>query len=228
MSSLRARSAVLCSVVVIWGAAPGAAIAAPIYTVSFSQTGFTGGATVTGSFTGTDADGDGWLNSFVSGEITGYSMSFSGNVHVGAFSHTITDFAFAGLVGGLVYRLPATFVGDFLGDDGVSPFEGIASGPISGSLLPPPATLYGYRTGPGPTGMFPPPPFGFVEDNTPLGLLNPLGNVDHTFSYVVITGVTTLPGPGTVPEPSTLALVGAGLLAARLRRSRKRPTHPSC
>lgn len=176
-----------------------ATLAVPIQHFAFSQTGYSGGATVTGSFSGSDIDGDGWLNSFVAGELTAYSMAFSGNTVVTPFSHGLLDIVTAGAAGGLVYRLSGPAL---LGDDVVSPFEGIASGPLGGGS-PPPASLFAYRMGFGPTGMN--QPFGFVEDNTPPGIANPMGNIDHNFTnFVVVT---------QIPEPATAMLIGLGLMA---------------
>jgi hypothetical protein len=184
----------------------GHALAGPTHTLTFTQSGFSGGATISGSFSGTDSDGDGWLNSF-QGEIASYSMAFSGNMIVQAFSHSQTDFATAGPGGGLVYRLGMPRL---LGDDITSPFEGIGSGPLGGGATPPPPiTPFAYRTGYGPTGFLP-QPWGFVEDNTAIGLQNPMGNIDVTFQYVVITSATS------VPEPGGLGLVALGALAAWL------------
>lgn len=90
--------------------------------VHFTQSGFTGLGTVTGSFAGVDLDGDGWLNSFT-GEITAFSMSYSGSIYVTAFSQTIGDFASAGAVGGLIYRLGSPLVGDLLGNDATAQLE---------------------------------------------------------------------------------------------------------
>lgn len=106
--------------------------AAPMFT--FTQTGFSGGGTVTGMFGGTDLDNNGFLSSFV-GEITDYSMSFAGDSIIADFSHNLSDLS------GLVYELGSGFIGDGLGG-GV---EGVASnwGGITG---------YDYASGMGPTG----------------------------------------------------------------------------
>jgi len=193
--------------------AAGGAVAVPLLHFSFSQSGFSGGAVIGGTFSGMDGDGDGWLSSFA-GEITAYTMSFSGNAIVGAFSHGIGEFVHAGAAGGLVYRLGSPT----LGDDTGLPIEGISSGALSGSLPPPPpsASQYAYRMGLGPTGMSV-QPFGFVEDNTPLGLANPLGNTDiNTTAFVLVSQIVSM------PEPRTVLLLAAGLLAAVAARSRRR------
>jgi hypothetical protein len=105
----------------------------------FAQGGYPEGATITGTFEGTDVDMDGQLSSFA-GEISAYSMSFSGNSAVGAFSHGFADLF------GLVYDLGSGFIGDGLGGD----VEGVRS--ISAGFL--------YESGPGPTGL----PGGVVTD----------------------------------------------------------------
>lgn len=112
--------------------ASAASQAAPIF--AFTQTGFSGGGTVTGTFSGSDLDNDGFLNSFL-GEITAYSMSFSGDSIIADFSHGLSDLY------GLIYELGSGFIGDGTGGG----TEGIASnwGGISG---------YDYASGLGPTG----------------------------------------------------------------------------
>jgi hypothetical protein len=101
---------------------------------TFTQTGFSGGGTVTGMFGGTDLDNDGFLSSFV-GEITDYSMSFAGDSIIADFSHTLSDLS------GLIYELGSGFVGDGFGGG----TEGIASN-WSG------VTGFDYASGLGPTG----------------------------------------------------------------------------
>jgi hypothetical protein len=108
--------------------------AAPMFT--FTQTGFSGGGTVTGMFSGSDLDNDGFLSSFT-GEITDYAMSFAGDSIVADFSHGLSDLS------GLVYELGSGFIGDGLGGG----TEGVASN-WSG------ATGYDYASGSGPTGGF--------------------------------------------------------------------------
>ncbi len=74
----------------------------------FSQSGFDGGGSLSGTFTGTDLDNNGWLDSAF-GEITAFSVSFSGDANVGAFTHGFDDLV------GLVYRLNGDM---FIGNDG--------------------------------------------------------------------------------------------------------------
>ena len=66
---------------------------------SFSQTGFDDGASITGSFAGEDGDGDGWLFLY---ELSDFSLSFSGNAVVSAFTHS---FANGSGPGNFAYRI---------------------------------------------------------------------------------------------------------------------------
>lgn len=64
-------------------------------TFNFTQKGFQSfqggaGGVITGSFTGEDKNGDGYLN-ILSGEISAYSVSFSGNTDIPAFTHGLGD-----------------------------------------------------------------------------------------------------------------------------------------
>lgn len=70
---------------------------AALYT--FTETGFTDGATITGSFEGTDLNLDGFISgaSFTNlDEISSFNVSFSGNALVSAFSQTYTDLTYFG------------------------------------------------------------------------------------------------------------------------------------
>ena len=100
-----------CSAVAVLLAAP-----AQARSYTFTQGGFTGGGTISGSFEGVDLDGNGQLSSFA-GEVTAFHVDFSGNALVGPFSHGFADFW------GLVYDIGSGFIGDGLGGD----IEGIAS-----------------------------------------------------------------------------------------------------
>jgi hypothetical protein len=88
---------------------------------TFVQDGFTDGASVTGSFSGTDTDGNGQLSWFA-GEVTAFAMTFSGNALVPSFS-----LGFANLFG-LVYDLNGGPLGDGLDIDieGVGAEDAIA------------------------------------------------------------------------------------------------------
>lgn len=67
-------------------------------TFHFTQTGFYEGAVVSGWFTGHDDDGDGWLLPY---EMSDFSLSFSGNSIVGAFTHSMAN----GGASGITYQL---------------------------------------------------------------------------------------------------------------------------
>lgn len=69
---------------------------------SFHQAGFAEGASVSGGFSGTDLDGDGWLFGY---ELTAFTLSFSGNAAVPAFRHTIEN------LNGIEYRIGAPTIG---------------------------------------------------------------------------------------------------------------------
>jgi hypothetical protein len=62
-------------------------------TYSFSQSGFAQGATISGSFTGIDTDGDSQLSSF-NNEISNFFVSFSGNSVVSGWSSTTATLVF--------------------------------------------------------------------------------------------------------------------------------------
>lgn len=103
-------------------------------TFTFSSSGWDGGGLVTGSFSGTDVDVDGQLSSF-DGEVSGFSVSYSGGAIVGPFA-----LAFADLFG-LVYDLD----GGPLGDGLLLNIEGIGAigGAISFVIGPGPAAECG-------------------------------------------------------------------------------------
>lgn len=101
-------------------------------TFSFSVGGWVGGGVATGSFSGTDTDANGQL-SFFDGEITGFSVSYSGGAIVAPIA-----LGFGNLFG-LVYDLD----GGPLGDGLLLDVEGI--GAINGAVS--------FRIGPGPVGV---------------------------------------------------------------------------
>lgn len=95
----------------------------------FTQSGFSEGAVVTLSFSGTDNNADTQITSF-DGEITAFSMSFSGNSIVPAFTLGLADLQ------GLVYDNN----GGPLGDGLLLGIEGVAADD----------TNFNYTAGPGP------------------------------------------------------------------------------
>ena len=76
---------------------------ATVYT--FSQGGYSGGGSISGTFTGSDLDADGQINSR-RGEVTAFSFSFSGDSIVGPFSHGLGDLST------LVYDVGSGAIGD--------------------------------------------------------------------------------------------------------------------
>jgi len=191
-------------------AGTGTANAAPMC-FNFSQTGYSGGASVTGSFCGNDLNNDGWLADVTgsqTGEITSYSMSFSGNGFVPAFSHTLIDLfnPSPGSFDGLVYKIGT----QYLGDDNILPFEGLAAGPFGG-ILGMPGITNAYRTGVGPTSIN--IGYGIVDMTiTPISGQT-LQMTDVTTNYVVVTNA---------PVPAALGLLGSALaVLGFVRRGRQ-------
>ena len=101
---------------------------------SFVQDGFSQGAVVTGTFSGTDANADTFLSSF-DGEVTAFSMAFSGNGIVPAFTLGMDGVLFFGLL----YELDGGPLGDGLGGG----LEGVASVDV----------VFSYQAGPGPFAL---------------------------------------------------------------------------
>jgi hypothetical protein len=102
----------------------------PAGTYSYTIGGWTGGGTVSGSFSGVDFHTDGQLSSFA-GEITAFSMSYSGGSIVGPFGLGSADLF------GLVYDLDGGPLGDGvtgglegIGATGADGFFAIGTGPV--------------------------------------------------------------------------------------------------
>jgi len=102
----------------------------------FTQGGYSDGGVITGAFDATDLNNNGAISSF-DGEVTGFSLSFSGNAIVGSFNHSLSDLR------GLVYDLGSGFIGD--GATGA--VEGLASNWFG-------ASGFDFASGLGPTGVF--------------------------------------------------------------------------
>lgn len=86
--------------------AGGVAFSAPAANAAlynFSQTGFDGGGTVSGSFEATDADSDGWITK---PEVTAFSLSFSGDSIVPDFSQGLAELYILNYIAG------TQFIGD--------------------------------------------------------------------------------------------------------------------
>lgn len=99
------------TIVLIGGATPASALS-----YSFSQSGFDGGGSLSGTFNGTDMNNDGWLD-YSNSEITDFALSFSGESKIQAFNHGTIDLV------GLVYKLGSGFIGDD-GPDGAGELIG--------------------------------------------------------------------------------------------------------
>jgi hypothetical protein len=104
--------ALVASLALVMAAAP--AVAVTNLSFTFSQTGYSEGATVTGAFTGADLDGNGLLVHFPAtggppiahNELTAWSMHFSGNSLSPAFDLSLDDLY------GFVYQLGTAGIGD--------------------------------------------------------------------------------------------------------------------
>lgn len=107
-------------------------VESPLGTYSYAIGGWTGGGTVSGIFTGADSDASGQLSSF-SGEVTGFTMSYTGGSIVGPLGFTFADLF------GLVYDLN----GGPLGDSFALNVEGIGATGAAGS----------FTYGPGPVAL---------------------------------------------------------------------------
>jgi hypothetical protein len=120
----------------------GFALSLPVHALSFSfsQSGFAGGGTIAGTFTGTDLDGNGQLSSFA-GEVTNFTAHFTGNVSVPMFTLSTADLI------GLVFDLHSDLI---LGNGTTGDVEGLAAGNLQ----------VFYSSGLGPNGFS----GGFVEN----------------------------------------------------------------
>jgi hypothetical protein len=170
---------------------------------AFSQIGYAEGATVTGTFSGVDSDGNGILVHFPQEgggppihhlELTAFSMHFSGNSRAPAFDLTLDDLF------GFVFDVDTSGIGDDPAFDptlGQDLIEGI--GAIG-------AVNY-YTSGLGPNGMI----GGFVGQQVDLNDMQDFDVValDSSESLVLVT---------RVPEPTTAWMLLAGMLGLSVRR----------
>jgi hypothetical protein len=165
-------------------------------TFTFSQNGYSEGATVTGRFTGVDLDGNGILVHFPGQvlpqpieilELTEFSMHFSGNSLAPAFDLALDDLF------GFVYQLGTSGIGDDPAND-----------PNIGDLMEGIGVIganYFYTSGQGPNGII----GGHVGGEI---TLDDLLNVDE----LALDSSPNLVLVAAVPEPATLGmLVGAAL-----------------
>jgi PEP-CTERM motif len=74
---------------------------------TFNQNGFTGGGVISGRFVGLDLNHDGQISSF-NGEVTEFSVEFTGDSEVDNFIHTLPNLS------GLVYDIGTEYLGDGL------------------------------------------------------------------------------------------------------------------
>ncbi|MDH5612971.1 MAG: VPLPA-CTERM sorting domain-containing protein [Gammaproteobacteria bacterium] len=151
-------------------------------TYNFYQGGYTEGAFVSGTFELEDYNQDGQLSSFA-GELIDFSMTFSGNSLVNAFSisHIETNY------NEVVYNLYD--LGNFLGDDtntGYSSYEQISAATGTG-------LLYGAGAALG----------ELCVSGFDCGVVNNSGAGDYTYEMVVVS---------SVPVPAAVWLFGSGLL----------------
>ncbi len=117
---------------------------ASVQSYTFTQTGFDEGATISGSFTVNDLDNSG---NIVGGalfddiqEVSAFTLSFSGNSTVGAFSHGLGDLT------ALIYNTGSPYLGDeitpnqeaigtnFDGANGFDYYSGMGFGGFGGAV----------------------------------------------------------------------------------------------
>jgi hypothetical protein len=179
------------------------------HSFTFSQTGYSEGATVTGSFAGVDLDGNGILVHFpvqegapinVS-ELNAFSMHFSGNSRATAFDLALDDLL------GFVYQLGTNGIGD---DPANDPNVGNIQEGI-GAV----GANYFYTSGVGPNSVI----GGYVGGE--LDFADLINVEDHA-----LDSSPNLVLVAAVPEPSTTAMLLAAALAAfsRRRNSMRRMT----
>ncbi|WP_079437102.1 PEP-CTERM sorting domain-containing protein [Zoogloea sp. LCSB751] len=179
-------------------------------TYNFYQAGYSGGGGVSGYFSGTDLNGDGYLVG-THGEIDGFQLSFAGNAAVDAFSIDYADFLQTVSIGwGLIYRLGSTTLGTELNglSDGmlmVFNFDAYGNPLDSVSAVPIANNFSAAAAGPGTLGIASTSIFGTASDAN--------GNIDMAFAPMTLS-LQSVPEPGSL---ALTALAGAALLARRRR-----------
>jgi hypothetical protein len=172
---------------------------------TFAQVGYAEGATVTGSFSGVDLDGNGLLVHFPAFgvappiehlELSSWSMHFSGNSHSPAFDLTLADLY------GFVYEIGSAGVGDDPAFDptiNLNLIEGV--GAIGADHF--------YASGNGPTGMIGGLVGGEIDFNQTGALASHA--LDSSPNLLLVT---------PVPEAASFGLMSAAALAlVAIRRS---------
>ena len=177
--------------------APVAAPAAPLV-YNFSQGGYQGGATVSGSFAGEDLNGDGYLYSFMynPGELTAFELTFSGNDDVAAFTLGLSN------LGGFIFRLGGSVLGDDVGG---------VTGPLSEVLGANNAFL---RFGAAGTINFQAACDGQVTCGA-IEAIPGFARLASSTESIIVTPATA------VPEAGSIGLLGLGALAIGARRRRR-------
>ena len=135
-------------------------------TYSFVQGGYSEGATISGSFTASDDNGDGQLDSFA-GEIAAFSLQFSGNSLVSAFSLGLGD----------LFAFVADLDGTNLIGDGTAP---------SAEAIGLDGAAFSYLAGPGLVD--------FCNQGTPCALVQEFGAGSDSSSNFVQFQVVPVPG----------------------------------
>ncbi|HMI18588.1 MAG TPA: PEPxxWA-CTERM sorting domain-containing protein [Sphingomonas sp.] len=179
--------------------------AAQVRYFEFSVSGFTDGATLTGTFSGDDTNNDGTLAGYSAlnlFEVTDFSAHFSGNSLVGAQDWTFADFQ---TNGGLFYDYGPTLnsMTGAYGADGV-----VVINPASFAMI----------GGPNGTGLQ-------CDGTNPCFRIASLsGGVTYLDNTVESSVVTELDAPLGAPEPASWAMMlgGFGLIGAAMRQRTRR------
>lgn len=173
-----------------------AAAAAPaqsaVTSFTFSQGGFGGGGQITGSFVGNDINGNGQLSSF-DNEISDFTVSYSGDATVGAFTLGFSDLF------GLIYDLG----GPLLGDGRIGEGEGIVAENAT----------FSYLVGAGPLAN------GAACLNG--AVCGQVSQADAVTSSAQLVVVATPAIPE--PSAWAMMIIGLGVAGAAIRARRKSP-----